>query len=402
MIESRDGRQVVITGLGVVAPCGTGAADFWAGLSRPAEPDTNRRVPAFDPTRWGIGHVDARRMDRFAQLGLAAGVQALADAGVSADEPPYDPERCGVVLGTGIGGAYAWESQTINLMEKGPARVSPLVVPMVMPNAASAALSMRLGWAGTVETVTTACAAGTHAVGNGARLIAAGRCDAVLVGGSEACQTGVMTNGFANMKALSPTGISRPFDVARDGFCSAEAAGVLLLEEASAAAAWGATVYAEVAGFGSTADAHHLTAPAPDGRGAIACMRVALADAGLEPGEVTHVNAHGTSTPLNDAAEAAAVRAVFGPTRPAVTSIKGITGHSLGAAGALEAIALALSYRHRELPPTMGVTELDADLDLDVVLEPRAWEPAPAISNSFAFGGHNGSVVFLPARAVPR
>lgn len=397
MIEARDGRRVVITGLGVVSPCGTGLGDFWAGLSTPAEPEVSRRVHDFDPTAWGIKHVEARRMDRFAQLGLAAGLHAVADAGLSADEPPYAPERCGVILGTGIGGAYAWESQTIALIEKGPTRVSPLVVPMVMPNAASAALSMRLGWAGAVETVTTACAAGTHAVGNGARLVAAGRCDAVLVGGSEACQTGVMTNGFTNMKALSPTGISRPFDVARDGFCSAEAGGVLLLEEAGAAAARGARVYAEVVGTGSTADAHHLTAPAPDGRGAMSCMRAALADAGLAAGDITHVNAHGTSTPLNDAAEAAAVRAVFGDTRPAVTSIKGVTGHSLGAAGALEAIALALSYLHRQLPPTMGVTELDRDLDIDVVLEPRAWEPGPAISNSFAFGGHNGSVVLIPA-----
>lgn len=397
MIEARNGRRVVITGVGVIAPCGTGAEDFWAGLQRPAEPAVERRVVDFDPSRWGISHVEARRMDRFAQLGVAAAALALADAGLDAQDGPYDAARCGIVLGTGIGGAYAWEAQSRVLFEKGPSRVSPLVVPSVMPNAAAAMVSMRFGWRGPVETVATACASGTHAVGNGARLVASGRCDAVLVGGSEACQTGVMSYGFQNMKALSATGISRPFDVDRDGFCSAEAGGVLVLEEASAAAARGATVYAEVAGTASTADAHHITAPAPDGRGAITCMRAAMEDAGLAATDVTHINAHGTSTPLNDAAEAGAILEVFGRTQPAVTSIKGVTGHALGAAGAIEAIALALSYRHGELPPTMGVEQVDPAFHIDVVLEPRRWTPGPALSNSFAFGGHNGTVVFLPA-----
>lgn len=396
MIEARDGRRVVITGLGVLSPCGTGIEDFWAGLHRPAAPAVQRRVEDFDPSRWGIKHVEARRMDRFAQLGLAAAAQALTDAGLAEDKP-YGEDRCGIVLGTGIGGAYAWEAQTEVLLTKGPSRVSPLVVPIVMPNAAAAAVSLRFGWRGPVETVVTACASGTHAVSNGARLVASGRCDAVLVGGSESCQTGVMSNGFQNMKALSSTGVSRPFDVQRDGFCSAEAGAVLVLEEAAAAEARGARIYAEVAGSGSTADAHHLTAPAPDGRGAIACMRAALTDAGLEPAQVTHVNAHGTSTPLNDAAETAAIEAVFGSARPAVTSIKGVTGHALGAAGALEAVALALTFYHRQLPPTMGTEQVDPDFDIDVVLEPRSWAPGPALSNSFAFGGHNGSVVFLPA-----
>lgn len=398
MIESRDGRRVVITGVGVIAPCGTGAEEFWAGLQRPAEPVVDRRIVDFDASRWGIKHVEARRMDRFAQLGVAAGMQALTDAGLDGDDQPYDSARCGIVMGTGIGGAYAWESQTQIFLDKGPARVSPLVVPTVMPNAAAAMMSMRYGWRGPVETVVTACASGTHAVSNGARLVAAGRCDAVLVGGSESCQTGVMTNGFLNMKALSSSGISRPFDVDRDGFCSAEAGGVLVLEEASAAVARGATVYAEVAGSGSTADAHHLTAPAPDGRGAVECMRAALADAGLPSSEITHVNAHGTSTPLNDATEVAAVLALFGASQPAVTSIKGVTGHALGAAGAIEAIALALSFRYGVLPPTMGVEQVDPAFDgIDVVREPRSWTPGPALSNSFAFGGHNGTVVFVPA-----
>jgi len=395
MIEARDGRRVVITGVGVLAPCGIGAKAFWAGLSKPAEPETNRRIGDFDPAEWGLKHVDGRRIERFAQLAIAAAALARRDAGIDQDSP-YDPYRCGVMMGTGIGGAYAWESNAEILITKGAKHVSPLVVPMVMPNAASANVSIRSGFTGPVETITTACAAGTHAVGHAARLIAAGRADVVLAGGSESCQTGVLSNGFLNMKALSPSGISRPFDTARDGFCSAEAAAVLVLEEYEAAKARGAMIYAEIAGTASTADAHHITAPSPDGTGAIACMRAALDDAGVVADEVTHVNAHGTSTQLNDSAEAMAVREVFGTNRPAVTSIKGVTGHSLGAAGAVEAATLALSYRHRELPPTMHVTELDPALDIDVVLESQTWEPAPAVSNSFAFGGHNGTLVFRP------
>jgi len=395
VIEARDGRRVVITGVGVLAPCGIGADAVWAGLSRPAEPEINRRVSDFDPAEWGLKHIEVRRIDRFAQLAIAAGELARRDAGLDQDSP-YDPYRCGVMMGTGIGGAYAWEANAEVLMNKGPKYVSPLVVPMVMPNAASANVSIRSGFTGPVETITTACAAGTHAVGHGARLIASGRADVVLAGGSESCQTGVMSNGFLNMKALSRSGISRPFDVARDGFCSAEAAGILVLEECQAAKARGAKIYAEIAGTASTADAHHITAPSPDGIGAIACMKAALDDAGVSADEVTHVNAHGTSTPLNDAAEVVAVKDVFGSNRPAVTSIKGITGHSLGAAGAVEAAAVALTYRHRELPPTMHVTELDPALDIDVVLESRSWDPGPAVSNSFAFGGHNGTLVFRP------
>lgn len=395
MIEARNGRRVVITGVGVLAPCGVGADEFWAGLSKPAEPETNRSISDFDPADWGLKHVEVRRIDRFAQLAIAAAALARRDAGLD-DDSPYDPYRCAVMMGTGIGGAFAWESNAEVVMTKGAKYVSPLVVPMVMPNAASAHISIRNGFTGPVETITTACAAGTHAVSHGARLIASGRADVVMAGGSESCQTPVLNSGFFNMKALSPTGISRPFDVARDGFCSAEAAAVLVLEEYEAAKARGATIYAEIAGTGSTADANHITAPSPQGAGAIACMRAALDDAGVPADEVTHVNAHGTSTPLNDAAEAIAVEEVFGSNRPAVTSIKGITGHSLGAAGAVEAATVALTYRHREIPPTMHVTEVDPALDIDVVLESRSWDPAPAVSNSFAFGGHNGSLVFRP------
>jgi len=306
LIEARDGRRVVITGVGVLAPCGIGVDEFWAGLSKPAKPETNRRVESFDPVEWGLKHVEVRRIERFAQLAIAAADLARRDAGIDQDSP-YAPSRSGVMLGTGIGGAYAWEINADVLMDKGAKYVSPLVVPMVMPNAAAAHVSIRSGFTGPVETITTACAAGTHAVGHGARLIASGRADVVLTGGSESSQTPVLNNGFLNMKALSPTGISRPFDRARDGFCSAEAAAVLVLEEYEAAKARGATIYAEIAGTASTADAHHITAPAPNGAGAIACMRAALDDAGVPADAVTHVNAHGTSTQLNDAAEAIAV-----------------------------------------------------------------------------------------------
>lgn len=397
MQNSHDARRVVITGLGVIAPSGTGIEAFWRSLGEPAEPSVIRAVPDFDPAAYGLRHVEARRMDRFAQFAFAAAKMAVEDA--FGDEPsPYNEWRSGIIMGTGIGGAYSWEANSQALFNKGERGVSPLCVPMVMPNAGSAAISMRMGFRGPVETVTTACASGTHAIGNAARLVSTGRCDVVLAGGSDACQTGVMNGGFANMKALSSSGVSRPFDVDRDGFCSAEAGGVLVLEEYQAAKARGATIYAEVAGSGSTADAHHITAPDPDGAGAIACMRAAIEDAGLEAAQIVHVNAHGTSTPLNDAAESAAVAALFGTDPgPAMTSIKGVTGHSLGAAGAIEAIAVALSMQHKKIPPTMHTREIDPSIKVDIVREWRDWEPGPTISNSFAFGGHNGSVVFLPA-----
>jgi len=400
MIESRDGRRVVITGVGVVAPCGIGVAAFWDGLAKPIEPSVFRRVTDFDPEQWGLRRVEARRLDRFAQFGLAASADALADAGLLSTPGPAPVDggdRVGVLIGSGIGGALSWEQQALVRHDKGERSVSPLTVPMVMPNAAAAAVSMRWGLYGPCETVATSCATGTHAIANAARWIAAGRCDVAVAGGAEACLTDTNMAAFTNMRALSATGISRPFDAERDGFCASEGAGIVVLEEASRAAARGARVYAEVAGSASTADGYHITAPAPGGRGALACMRAALADAGVGPSDVSHVNAHGTSTPLNDATEAAVIAELFGPARPAVSAIKGITGHSLGAAGAIEAVSVALAYVRRQLPPTMGTTTVDPACDIDLVLSPRPWEPAPAISNSFGFGGLNGTLVFLPA-----
>lgn len=228
-------------------------------------------------------------------------------------------------------------------------------------------------------------------------MVADGRCDVVLAGGAESSMTPTTVAAFTIMTALSRTGLSRPFDTGRDGFCIAEGAAVLVLEERDAAQARGARIYGEILGAASTCDAHHITAPSPGGAGAAACMRLALADADLQPADVTAVNAHGTSTPLNDAAEAAAVVAVFGAGAVPVSSIKGVTGHGLGAAGALEAASVLLSFQHRELPPTMGTTEVDPELEIDVVLEPREWQPGPTVSNSFGFGGHNGSLVLGPA-----
>jgi 3-oxoacyl-[acyl-carrier-protein] synthase II len=352
-----------------------------------------REITGWDPGPW-FNVKEARRTDRFAQFAVAAAAMALEDAGPLG----VDLDRAGVLIASGVGGLHTLEDQIVLRHEKGTKRVSPFLVPMMMSNAAAASVSMRFGWRGPCETTVTACAASTHAIGNAARLVSLGICDAVMTGGSEAAITPTGVAGFANMTALSSTGVSKPFDVARDGFVIAEGAGVLVLEEMEAARARGARIYGEVLGSASTADAHHITAPTPDGSGAVRCMEQALADAGLAASDIAHINAHGTSTPLNDAAEAAAITKVFGTPGPAVTSTKGVTGHALGAAGALEAAAVLLSIDRRLIPPTAGLTELDPAISLDIVRgEPRSWEPGPSLSNSFGFGGHNGCIVIAPA-----
>ena len=390
-----DGRRVAVTGVGVVAPCGVGADAFFAGLCSPA-PVGTRRVTDFDPGPYFDNPKEARRADPFTQYAVAAAAEALAQAG----EITADPTRCGTYVGTGVGGIMTLEDQIQLRLEKGERRVSPFLVPMMMANAAAATLSMRYGWQGPSENVATACAAGTHAIGNAARMISHGRCDAVLAGGSEAPCTPTATAGFTNMTALSNSGVSRPFDRARDGFVISEGCAILVLEEWETARARGANVLAEVLGSASTADAHHITAPAPGGSGAVHCMQLALDDAGLQPGDIVHVNAHGTSTDLNDAAEAEALDKVFGSSPgPLVTSTKGVTGHALGGAGALEAAAVVLAIQKRLIPPTAGLIEPDPEIPaLNFVMgEPKPWEPGPSISNSFGFGGHNGSLVLAPA-----
>ena len=292
-----DGRRVAITGLGVLARCGTGVDAFWDGLF--VDPgDASRAIDDFDPAPWFDNVKESRRTDRFAQFALAAAQMAIDQAG----ELDIDPRRRGVIYGTGVGGLNTLEEQILTFHTKGPRKVSPFLVPMMMANAGAAAISMRHGWQGPCETVVTACATGAHSIGAAARLVAAGRCDAVLTGSSEAAMTPVGIQGFANMTALSTSGFSRPFDVRRDGFVIAEGAGALLLEDWEHAEARGATILAEVLGAGDTADAHNITAPSPGGTGAIACMEQALEDAGLTPADIGQINAHGTSTPRNDEA----------------------------------------------------------------------------------------------------
>jgi 3-oxoacyl-[acyl-carrier-protein] synthase II len=390
-MPERQGRRVVVTGLGVVGPCGIGRDAFWQGLLGPA-PEGDRKVHDFDPLTW-LGNKESRRTDRFAQFAIAAAEMALEQAG----EVSADPDRSGVIIATGVGGLETLEEQIIIRHEKGERRVSPFLVPMMMANAGAASVSMRFGWRGPCETIVTACAASTQAIGYAARLIQWGVCDAVMTGGTEASITPTAMAGFGNMTALSPDKVSKPFDKDRNGFVIAEGGAVLVLEEREAALARGATILGELMGSASTADAHHITAPSPDGSGAVRAMELAIADAGLQPGDIRQINAHGTSTPLNDAAEGEAIAKVFGASGPPVTSTKGVTGHALGGAGALEAAAVLLSMEHRQIPPTAGTVNVDPEITIDVVLGgPRDWEPGPTLSNSFGFGGHNGCVVIGP------
>ena len=390
------GRRVAVTGIGVVAPAGIGKDAFWSGLLSPA-PNGFRQIEDWDPSPYFDNPKEARRSDRVSQFTLAAAAEALEQAG----EISADPARRGTYVGTGVGGIGTLEEQIEVRLSKGERRVSPFLVPMMMANAPAATISMRYGWQGPCENTVTACAAGTHAIGNAARMVADGRCDVVMAGGAEAPFTPTAVAGFANMTALSNSGDSRPFDANRDGFVMAEGAAILVLEAWELAEARDATILGEVLGSASTADAHHITAPSPGGVGAVTCMQLALDDAGITPDQVRHINAHGTSTDKNDAAEAEAVAKVFGTddSGPLVTSTKGITGHALGAAGALEAVAVLLAMQHGKVPPTAGLIERDPELPAINIVEggPADWEPGPSLSNSFGFGGHNGTLVLGPA-----
>ena len=388
------GHRIAITGYGVVAPCGVGKEAFWKGLLGPGFTGSRSiELQDWDPLPYFDSPKDARRSDRCEQFALAAAGEAIAQSGTL----PYDSSRIGTIFGTGIGGLRTLEEQVIVRVEKGERRVSPFLVPMMMSNASGAAISMRYGFQGPAETVCTACAASTHAIGNAARLIAWGRCDAVVTGGSESAATITALAGFANMTALSSTLVSKPFDATRDGFIMGEGAAVFVLERLDMAVARGAHIVAEIVGAASNADAHHITAPSPGGVGATRCMQLALEDAGLQSSDIKQINAHGTSTPLNDSAEAQAITAVFGDRSVPVVSIKGVTGHPLGAAGALEAAAVLLSIEKSLIPPTAGTTVIDPEMSIDVVIgEPREWTPGPTISNNFGFGGHNGSVIIAP------
>ncbi|MBI4884251.1 MAG: beta-ketoacyl-ACP synthase II [Actinobacteria bacterium] len=388
------GRRVAITGFGVVAPCGIGKDAFWAGLNGPGiTSGRSVEIPDWDPSPYFANPKESRRADKVEQFALAAAAECFEHAG----RPTADASRFGTIFGTGVGGLRSIQEQIEVLVEKGERRVSPFLVPMMMPNAAGAAISMRYGLKGPNETICTACAASTHAIGYAARLIAWDMIDACVTGGTESAGCSIGTSSFGNMTALSTSGQSRPFSPERDGFVLGEGSAALMLEEWSAAVARGATIYGELVGSASNADAHHITAPAPGGAGAIVCMREALRDAGLAAADIVQINAHGTSTPLNDAAEAAAITEVFGAGAVSVTSTKGVTGHALGAAGALEAAAILLSMQHRMIPPTAGTKQLDEGFEIDLVLgTARPWTPGPAMSNSLGFGGHNGSLIIAP------
>jgi 3-oxoacyl-[acyl-carrier-protein] synthase II len=382
------GYRVAVTGFGAISCAGVGVEALWNALLLDHAPESKRIAP-FDATHIG-GPKELRRFDPFTMYSLMAADEAWLQSGLSG--PLVD---AGSIVTTGIGGLQTVIEQLGVLNAKGPDRVSPFMVPMMMPNAATAAVSMRFGLGGPCETVTTACAAGTHAIGNAARLVATGRSTVAVAGGAEAVIVEIAEAAFRNMTALSSTDFSRPFDVDRDGFVMGEGAGILILEEWDHAIERGATIYAEVLGAASTADAHHITAPDPSGQGALRCMQLALEDAGVTTSDVSHINAHGTSTPLNDLAESRAMHAVFGDDVPPVTSIKGHLGHSLAAAGALEGVASVMTLINQTIPPTAGTTQVDPEVGLDVVIgAPRSADIEVILSNSFGFGGHNGSVIF--------
>jgi 3-oxoacyl-[acyl-carrier-protein] synthase II len=349
----------------------------------------------FDPTGY-LSVKEARRADRFTQFALVAGDEALDEAGWDRAELPYERDQIGCVFGTGIGGIGTLERGKQILLEEGESKVPPLSVPLMMSNAAPGMLAMRYGLLGDSFGTVSACSASAHAIAQGTRMIQYGDADAVVTGGSEAALTPLSKAAFAALDAVSRSGISRPFDARRDGFVMGEGAAVLVLEDAEKASARGAKVLAKIRGFGATSDAHHLTAPHPEGAGAAAAIRRALKDADVQPEDIDYINAHGTSTPLNDRAETKAIKATLGDRAKEipVSSTKSAIGHLLGAAGAVEATATILALRDRVTPPTLGWEERDEDLDLDYVPgEARPLElddgPAVALSNAFGFGGHN-------------
>lgn len=411
-MSSAERRRVVVTGVGLVSPLGVGTEATWqallagkCGVGRITRFDASSyeariaaEVKDFEPERW-MEKKEVKKCDAFIHFALAANRMALDDSGLTIDES--NAERVGVVIGSGIGGLPLIERTHSAMIEKGPGRVSPFFIPGLIVNLAAGQISIRTGARGPNSAPATACTTGLHAVGDAFRLIQHGYADAMITGGAEAVITPLAIAGFSSMKALStrndePERASRPWDKDRDGFVMGEGAGILVLEEYEAARKRGAPLYAEIVGYGMSGDAYHISAPHPEGRGAVSVMRNALADAGVAPEAVDYINAHGTSTPLGDLAEVKAIHHVFGDhaRKLAVSSTKSSTGHLLGAAGGLECGILALAIKHQVLPATINLDEPGAECDLDFV--PNEARPARleiGLKNSFGFGGTNGSLV---------
>ncbi len=407
-------RRVVVTGMGAVTDLGVGAAALWDGL-RQGRSGIGRitafeqddqwtttiagEASDFDPSTF-MSTPEARKADRACQMGLAAAAEAVEDCGI--DFTQGDPYRRGVAIGSGIGGILTIETHYERLLEKGPKRLSPFVVPKLMVNAAAGQVSIRFNLRGCNTAVATACATGGHALADAYMMIQRGMSDVMLAGGVEAAVSRLCIAAFSAMKALStsnenPQAASRPFDRDRDGFVLAEGAAVVVLEELEHAKARGAEIYAELVGFGITGDAHHIAAPDPEGTGAGKAMEFAMATAGLNPDQIGYINAHGTSTPLGDAAEVAAVKRVFGDHAKtlAMSSTKSMTGHARGAAGGIESVACVMALHHGVLPPTINLDNPDEGMDLDFVANEAADRQVDAaINNTFGFGGHNVSLIF--------
>jgi len=406
-------RRVVVTGLGTVSPVGNTADEFWSALVQGRSgvgPITKfdtagyptriaGEVRNFDPLNF-VDKKDARRLDPYLQFAVAASALAVQDAVL--DTGKVDGSRFGVLIGSGIGGITTLLESHRNLLEKGPDRVSPFFIPMLIVNMAAGLVSIRFGAKGPNSAVVTACATGNHAIGDSFKIIQRGDADVMIAGGSEAIIIPLTIAGFCSMKAMStrndePTKAMRPFDATRDGFVCGEGAGIVILEVLEHALARDARIYAEIVGYGMTGDAHHMTAPDPEGNGAAGAMTLAVRDAGLDPSAVGYINAHGTSTPYNDKFETLAIKRVFGEhaRRLAVSSTKSMTGHLLGAAGGVEAIATVLALHHGVLPPTINYETPDPDCDLDYIPnQARKQNVEVALSNAFGFGGTNATLAF--------
>ena len=412
-MTNRQNKRVVITGLGAITPIGKNLADYWDGLLQGRNGvgsvtlfDASKHacqiaaeVKDFDPHQY-LDKKDAKRMDRFAQFGVCASKQAIADAKFEINE--LNADQVGVLIGTGVGGLRVMEEQNENLITKGPRKVSPFTIPMMIANMAAGLTAIHTGAKGPNSCTVTACAAGSHAIGDAFRLIQGGYAKAMICGGAEAAVTPLSFAGFCSAKALStrnedPSHASRPFDQDRDGFVMGEGSGILFIEELDQALERGARIYAEIVGYGMTCDAYHMTSPVPGGQGAARAIELALEDADLNPDQVDYINAHGTSTPANDSNETNAIKKALGSRAEqiVISSTKSMTGHLLGGSGGIEAVATVMAIANDRVPPTINLENPDPECDLDYIPHSsRSHQVNVALSNSFGFGGHNVTLAF--------